>query len=83
MATIKEIAEKAHVSIATVSRVLNHDQTLSVGDDTRERILQVAQQVGYKKSKKKSQKHKKVRSKMTLFLKSQNPLNFLIKNNAS
>ncbi len=54
MATIKEIAEKAHVSIATVSRVLNHDQTLSVGDDTRERILQVAQQVGYKKSKKKS-----------------------------
>ena len=30
MATIKEIAELAHVSAATVSRVLNQDETLSV-----------------------------------------------------
>ena len=36
-----------------------------------------------KSPKKKHQKHKKVRSKMTLFLKSQNPLSFLIKNNVS
>ena len=28
MATIKDIAAKAGVSIATVSRVLNHDETL-------------------------------------------------------
>ncbi len=31
MATIKDIAEKAGVSQATVSRVLNQDATLSVG----------------------------------------------------
>ena len=30
MATIKEIAKLAHVSAATVSRVLNQDETLSV-----------------------------------------------------
>ena len=29
MATIKDIAAKAGVSIATVSRVLNHDETLN------------------------------------------------------
>ena len=35
MATIKDIAELAGVSIATVSRVLNYDSTLSVGDETK------------------------------------------------
>ena len=35
------------------------------------------------KSKKKHPKYRKVRSKMTLFLKSRNPLNFLTKNNVS
>ncbi len=37
MATIKDIAEKAGVSIATVSRVLNYDATLSVGDETKKK----------------------------------------------
>ena len=32
MATIKDIAAKAGVSIATVSRVLNHDETLNGRD---------------------------------------------------
>ncbi len=39
MATIKDIADKAGVSIATVSRVLNYDETLSVGYDTKKRFL--------------------------------------------
>ena len=43
MATIKDIAEKAGVSQATVSRVLNQDATLSVGEDTRSRILRIAE----------------------------------------
>jgi LacI family transcriptional regulator len=49
MATIKDIAEKAKVSIATVSRVLNYDATLSVSDDTRKKIFEVAEELDYKK----------------------------------
>ncbi|PFA66767.1 LacI family transcriptional regulator [Bacillus sp. AFS015802] len=49
MATIKDIAEKANVSIATVSRVLNYDSTLSVTDDTRKRIFEVAEMLSYKR----------------------------------
>ncbi|MEF2965544.1 LacI family DNA-binding transcriptional regulator [Paenibacillus sp. M1] len=49
MATIKEIAEKANVSIATVSRVLNNDPKLSVTEKTRERIFEIADQIGYRK----------------------------------
>lgn len=49
MATIKDIAEKAGVSIATVSRVLNYDSTLSVTDETRKRILEAAEELSYKK----------------------------------
>jgi LacI family transcriptional regulator len=48
MATIKEIAQKANVSIATVSRVLNYDPGISVADETRKRIFEVAQQLNYK-----------------------------------
>lgn len=39
MATIKDIAEQAQVSISTVSRVLNYDETLSVNAATKTRIL--------------------------------------------
>ena len=49
MATIKDIAEKAGVSIATVSRVLNYDPTISVADETKKRIFEVAEDLSYKK----------------------------------
>lgn len=49
MATIKDIAKKAGVSIATVSRVLNYDTTLSVSDETKKRIFEVAEELDYKK----------------------------------
>lgn len=48
MATIKDIAEKAKVSIATVSRVLNYDSGISVTDETRKRIFEIAQELNYK-----------------------------------
>ncbi|MFZ5969854.1 MAG: LacI family DNA-binding transcriptional regulator [Bacillota bacterium] len=48
MATIKDIAQKAGVSPATVSRVLNYDQTLSVTDETRKKIFEVAEDLDYK-----------------------------------
>lgn len=61
MATIKDIAEKVGVSIATVSRVLNYDTTLSVSDDTKKKIFEVAEEVSYKKRKpKKTIAQKKV-----------------------
>lgn len=59
MATIKDIASRADVSIATVSRVLNHDHTLSVGEDTKKRIFEVANQLGYTRHRKKNKTKKK------------------------
>ncbi|TGB03440.1 LacI family DNA-binding transcriptional regulator [Halobacillus salinus] len=49
MATIKDIANKVDVSIATVSRVLNYDETLSVSDDTKLKIFEAAESLSYKK----------------------------------
>ncbi|MFS0864928.1 LacI family DNA-binding transcriptional regulator [Fredinandcohnia sp. 179-A 10B2 NHS] len=49
MATIKDIANKAGYSISTVSRVLNNDESLSVPDETREKIFEVADELNYRK----------------------------------
>lgn len=59
MATIKEIASIAEVSISTVSRVLNFDETLNVSDMTREKILKIADELEYVSSKTKKAKNKK------------------------
>jgi LacI family transcriptional regulator len=45
---IKDIARQVGVSIATVSRVLNYNPTLSVADETRKRIFEVAELLNYK-----------------------------------
>ena len=58
MATLKDIAQLASVSIATVSRVLNHDQNISVTEETRHRILTVAEELGYTKHLKTGESHK-------------------------
>ncbi|WP_211746847.1 LacI family DNA-binding transcriptional regulator [Paenibacillus sp. Marseille-Q4541] len=58
MATIKEIADIANVSIATVSRVLNYDDTLNVTDETRQRVFEAAEQLSYHISSKKRRKRK-------------------------
>ena len=52
MATIKDIAELAGVSSSSVSRILNNDQTLNVTLATKQRVLDAAKQLGYKKKKK-------------------------------
>lgn len=49
MATIKDIANKVDVSIATVSRVLNYDEKLSVSDETKQKIFEAAESLSYKK----------------------------------
>ena len=45
MATIKDIAQKASVSPATVSRVLNYDDTLSISNEKRKLILEIAEEL--------------------------------------
>ncbi|WP_053983869.1 LacI family DNA-binding transcriptional regulator [Niameybacter massiliensis] len=49
MATIRELAKMCGVSPATVSRVLNHDETISVSKETRKRIFETAELVSYQK----------------------------------
>ena len=43
--TIKDVATKAGVSISTVSKVFNNSNEISA--DTREKILQIAREIGY------------------------------------
>ena len=47
MATIREIAEKAGFSQATVSRILNDDPSFSVKEATRQKILSTSIEMGY------------------------------------
>jgi len=57
MATIKDIADKANVSSATVSRILNNDPTLKVPETTRQSVLSAASLLQYhKKPKQKKNK---------------------------
>lgn len=47
MATIREIADRASVSNATVSRVLNYDETLSISIEKKKMIFEIAQEINY------------------------------------
>lgn len=49
--TLLDIANKAGVSIATVSRILNNDVTFSVNEKTRQRVIATAEQFNYTKHK--------------------------------
>lgn len=50
MATLKDIADRAGVSIATVSRILNQDESFNASDETRKKIIQIAQDFEYRKT---------------------------------
>ena len=56
MATIKDIAERTGFSAATVSRVLNHDETLNVQDETKMKIFDTARELQYQAKERKSRK---------------------------
>lgn len=58
MSTIKEIAEMAGVSVTTVSRVLNFDDTLNVQDETKRRVFEAADRLEYQIKDKKKRKRK-------------------------
>jgi len=52
--TLKDIAEKAGVSISTVSRVINNDQSRPVSDYTSKKVWKYVDQLGYNKHKNKN-----------------------------
>lgn len=47
MATIRDLAKYTGFSVATISRVLNHDATMKVTDSTRIAILEAAEALNY------------------------------------
>ena len=56
MANIRDVAELAGVSPATVSRVLNNNQTYKITDETRQNVLRAVTKLGYTPLIKKSDK---------------------------
>ncbi len=49
MATLKDVAQKAGVSSAAASRILNQDSSLSVPPETRQKVLDAARELNYQK----------------------------------
>jgi LacI family transcriptional regulator len=47
MANIRDVAKAAGVSPATVSRVLNNDQTYKITDETKQNVLRAVTELGY------------------------------------
>lgn len=47
MSTIRDVAKKAEVSTATVSRVLNNDSKYKITEETKQRVLETAKALGY------------------------------------
>lgn len=66
MATLKDIAKKANVSISTVSRILNNDVSLSVKSETRERVHQIAEKLNYQLVKKSRTDREQINNKNVL-----------------
>lgn len=58
--TIAEIAKRAGVSTATVSYVLNDRQDVKISEETRERILALCRELGYRKGVKRTAAKKQV-----------------------
>lgn len=59
MATVRDIAKEAGVSIATVSRILNNDTTLQTSIETKKRVLDIASKLNYVKKSKTTTKFEK------------------------
>lgn len=66
MVTLKEIAKAVGVSSATVSRVLNFDQTLSVTAKTRQAILETAEAMKYETPRARNRAYQQGLSKVAL-----------------
>ena len=51
MATLKEIAERTGYAPATISRILSGDQTLSVTEEARRKVLEAAGELNYQQTR--------------------------------
>lgn len=51
MATLKDISEYTGYSIATISRILNNDPSMSASEETRKRVMQAANELNYAETK--------------------------------
>lgn len=51
MTTLREIAERVGVSISTVSRVINQDDSRRISDETKQKIWKVAKEMDYRSSR--------------------------------
>lgn len=57
MSTIRDVARRAGVSIATVSRILNNDEYFGVTAETKRRVLEAVKELNYKKKIRKEKVH--------------------------
>lgn len=53
MTSIRDIAKMAGVSAASVSRILNNDDSFSINENTRQRVIETANKLNYSKDKNK------------------------------
>lgn len=51
MATLKDLSQYTGFSIATISRILNHDPSMSASEETRQKVLQAAEALNYAATK--------------------------------
>jgi len=58
MVRLEDVAKKAGISKTTVSRVLNGDETITVTDQTRKKIMDAVNELGYKPLRRKKVKVK-------------------------
>lgn len=56
MANLQDIAKLSNVSIASVSRILNEDETFNATQETRDKVKQVARELNYKVNARKKKK---------------------------
>ncbi|KXT78431.1 LacI family DNA-binding transcriptional regulator [Streptococcus sp. DD13] len=65
MATLKDISKLSGYSLATISRVLNKDDSLAVTEETRHKILTIADELGYQRHQK-SGNFKKIKQSIAI-----------------
>ncbi len=65
MATIKQIAQQVGVAPSTVSRVLSHDNSMSVNSETRALIIDTAERLNYQSPR--QRKQAKINAKLSQY----------------